>query len=98
MPESRGRRRGKTTPRTPEDAAARTPDGPPTTSRTARPAAPNPRWYVPVMLGLMLLGLAWIVVWYVSQNQYPVPGIGSWNLVVGFAIVLVGFLMTTRWR
>jgi len=98
MPESRGRRRRKTAPRTPEGAAERAPDGPTRTSRTAVPAAPNPRWYVPVMLGLMLLGLAWIVVWYVSENQYPVPGIGSWNLVVGFAIVLVGFLMTTRWR
>lgn len=98
MPESRGRRRRKSAPRTPEGAAARTPDGPVGGTRTARPAAPNPRWYVPVMLGLMVLGLAWIVVWYVTENQFPVPGIGSWNLVAGFAIVLVGFLMTTRWR
>ena len=30
--------------------------------------------------------------------QYPIPGIGAWNLVIGFGIAFVGFLMTTRWR
>lgn len=72
---------------------------------TAAPAAkvptvqgPNPRWYVPVMVGLMLLGLVWIVVFYLTQQQYPVPGIGLYNLGIGFGIAMVGFLMTTRWR
>jgi hypothetical protein len=30
--------------------------------------------------------------------QYPIPGIDAWNLVIGFGIAFVGFLMTTRWR
>ena len=59
---------------------------------------PTPRWYVAVMVGLMVLGLVWIVVFYLSQTQYPVPGWGNWNLVAGFGLVLVGFAMTTRWR
>ena len=50
------------------------------------------------MLGLMLLGLVWIVVYYLSGAKYPVPPLGAWNLGVGFAVVLVGFAMTTRWR
>lgn len=68
----------------------------------------NPPWFVPVMLGLMVLGLLWIVVFYVSQGRYPLPTIplpggqewtvGSWNLVIGFSFVLAGFVMTTRWR
>jgi hypothetical protein len=69
----------------------------------------NPPWFVPVMLGLMVLGLMWIVVFYVSQGQYPIPSlplpgrdepweVGNWNLVIGFAFVLAGFAMTTRWR
>lgn len=67
---------------------------------TAGPAVPkpNPRWWVPVMVGLMVLGLIWIVVFYITQQAYPVPGIGLWNLGLGFALAMAGFLMTTRWR
>jgi len=60
--------------------------------------APNPVWFKPVMFGFMLVGLAWIVVFYVSQSTLPVQSLGSWNILVGFGIMFVGFLMTTRWR
>ena len=50
------------------------------------------------MFGFMLLGLIWIIVFYVSQNQLPIPQLGSWNILVGFGIMFIGFLMTTRWR
>lgn len=71
---------------------------PTTTPAVAGPPAPNPRWYAPLMVGLMVLGLIWIVVFYITQQGYPVPGIGLWNLGIGFAIAMAGFLMTTRWR
>lgn len=58
----------------------------------------SPRWLVPVMLGLMILGLVWIVVTYIMRSEYPVPGIGQWNLAIGFALILAGFTLTTRWR
>jgi hypothetical protein len=58
----------------------------------------NPRWFVPVMLALMIIGLVWIVIFYISQQAYPVPGIGSWNLVAGFVFIMAGFLMTTKWH
>jgi hypothetical protein len=60
--------------------------------------APNPVWFKPVMFGFMLLGLAWIIVFYVSQGALPIPALESWNIVVGFGIAFIGFLMTTRWR
>lgn len=60
--------------------------------------APNPVWFKPIMFGLMLLGLVWILVYYISQTQYPIPGLGDANILVGFGIMFVGFLMTTRWR
>ena len=66
--------------------------------RTPGEAAPNPVWFKPVMFGFMLLGLIWIIVFYVSQNQYPIPALGAWNILVGFGIAFIGFLMTTRWR
>ncbi len=34
----------------------------------------NPPWFLPVMLTLMLLGLAWIVVTYLTQSAVPDPG------------------------
>ncbi|RFA17240.1 septation inhibitor protein [Subtercola boreus] len=66
--------------------------------RTSEESRPNPVWFKPVMFGFMLLGLTWIIVFYVSQGVLPVPGLGSWNILIGFGIAFIGFLMTTRWR
>ncbi len=59
----------------------------------------NPRWWVPTMLGLMVAGLVWLVVTYLSRgNYYPVPALKNWNLGVGFILIMAGFVMTTRWK
>ena len=60
--------------------------------------APNPIWFKPVMFGFMLVGLVWIIVFYLSQGSFPIPSITSWNILIGFGIMFIGFLMTTRWR
>ncbi|CAH0212742.1 MULTISPECIES: cell division protein CrgA [unclassified Microbacterium] len=70
----------------------------PVVERSEGEQAPNAVWFKPVMLGFMLLGLAWILVFYLSGSTLPIPGIGSWNLGIGLGIALIGFLMTTRWR
>jgi hypothetical protein len=33
------------------------------------------------MVGLLLLGLAWVVTYYLSQSKYPIPDIvtGTWR-------------------
>ena len=85
MPESRRRKKSASPSPTTSSAAPGTPK-------------PNPRWYAPLMVALMVAGLVWIVVFYITQQQYPIPGLGLWNLGIGFAIAMVGFLMTTRWR
>jgi hypothetical protein len=82
MPESRVRKQAAYTP--------------PAVRSTAN--KPSPRWWAPVMLGLMVLGLVWIVVFYITQTKYPIPKIENWNLAIGFGLLLVGFGMTTRWR
>jgi hypothetical protein len=75
-------------PRTkPEVAEARTGDN-----------TPNPIWFKPTMFGFMLIGLVWIIVFYLSQGSLPIPSVGSWNILIGFGIMFIGFLMTTRWR
>jgi len=66
--------------------------------RTGDESSPNPVWFKPVMFGFMLVGLVWIIVFYVSQGTLPVPDLGSWNILIGFGIAFIGFLMTTKWR
>ena len=58
----------------------------------------NPVWFKPVMFGLMLVGLIWILIYYIAGTGWPIPAIGPWNIAVGFGVMFAGFLMTTRWR
>jgi hypothetical protein len=64
----------------------------------ARPKDASPAWYAPTFVTLMLLGLLWIVIFYLSQGRFPVGSLGNWNLGVGAALLIGGFLMTTNWR
>lgn len=73
------------------------------TAATAQQAAaqaykPNPVWFKPVMFGLMIIGLLWIITYYISEGALPIRDWASWNIVAGFGIAILGFLMTTRWR
>ncbi|MBB5512782.1 hypothetical protein HD598_001469 [Neomicrococcus aestuarii] len=67
-------------------------------AREAKKNAPSPTWYKVIMFGLMILGLLWIIVYYLGGGLFPIPGIGGWNIFIGFGIAMVGFFMTTRWR
>jgi hypothetical protein len=58
----------------------------------------SPRWLVPVMIASFILGLIWIVIFYMTETRYPVPSLGSWNMLVGFGFISVGFTLATRWR
>lgn len=73
---------------------------PPPTSQAVQP---SPQWYKVTMVVLMVVGLAWIVATYIgtpssTSGGFPIPGIHNWNLAIGFAMMLSGFVMTTRWR
>jgi len=68
-----------------------------------RREAPNPVWFKPLMFGFMLLGLVWIVVYYITSATpaaiaLPIPPLGQGNMFVGFGLVLVGFMMTPWWK
>lgn len=77
---------------------AKSPSDPLSTRSSYEEPNDNPVWFKPIMFGLMLLGLAWILVYYISGTGWPIPTIGAWNIAVGFGIMFVGFLMTTRWK
>jgi len=58
----------------------------------------SPVWWAPTFVALMIVGLLWVVVYYISQGTYPIPKLGAWNIAVGLGTMMVGFLMTLRWR
>lgn len=67
----------------------------------------SPRWYAPTMVGLLVIGLLWVVTTYLFQGRYPIPYFvehhaSDWllngNLYVGFLIMMAGFLGLLRWR
>lgn len=63
----------------------------------------NAAWFKPVMFGFMLLGLVWIITYYVTSAQFPLGAgtpwnLENWNILIGFGIAMVGFMMSTRWK
>jgi hypothetical protein len=56
------------------------------------------RWVAPLMLAMFLIGLAWIVLFYVTASKSPIESIGSWNIVVGFGFIAAGFVVSTQWK
>lgn len=69
----------------------------------ARPSTPlgRGRGVVVGMLGCFLVGLVWIVVYYVTSQDASVPlvsELGNYNLIVGVAFMAVGFVYATHWE
>ncbi len=58
----------------------------------------NAAWWAPTMVGFFILGLLWIVVYYIAPDAPVIRTLGWWNVIVGFAFIGVGFGMSTRWR
>ncbi len=62
MPESKRRKR---------TASRETPQ-----TSAAQAYKPNPVWFKPVMFGLMIIGLLWIITFYISEGALPVSRLG----------------------
>ncbi len=71
---------------------------PPTSSATAVKISSGRTWVAPVMLALFLIGLVWIVMFYVTETKYPVGAWGNWNILVGFGFIAGGFGVSTQWK
>ncbi|MCZ7459212.1 MULTISPECIES: cell division protein CrgA [Streptomyces] len=85
MPKSRIRKKADFTP-------------PPSSKQATSIKLTNRSWVAPVMLALFLIGLAWIVVFYVTDGSLPVKTLGNWNIVVGFGFIAGGFAVSTQWK
>ncbi|MCK6210357.1 cell division protein CrgA [Georgenia sp. EYE_87] len=82
----------------PESKKRKKPDEKGHEPRPAAVPAVSPRWWAPTMVTLMVIGLVCVVLTYLTKGNLPVPGLGNWNLAIGFSIMIVGFFMTLRWR
>lgn len=88
MPKSKVRKKAVYTPPKSED-----------TPKKAKAVGPSHPAYIAVMLGLIVLGIAWMVVYYLAEDRIQFIGdLGSWNLLIGFAAMIGGLLMTMKWR
>jgi len=55
------------------------------------------------MVGFFIAGLFWIITYYISSTAYPLGSgtpfnIGAGNILTGFGLIMVGFVMSSRWR
>lgn len=71
---------------------------PPPAKQVANIKLTNRSWVAPVMLALFLIGLAWIVLFYVTEGDLPIKSLGNWNIVAGFGFIAAGFGVSTQWK
>jgi formate/nitrite transporter FocA (FNT family) len=59
----------------------------------------SPPWVGPGIVAGLIIGLAWIVVYYSTNDDVPgMSALGAWNLVVGFAFIIGAVILATTWR
>ena len=62
-------------------------------------AGPSSTWFVAFFIGLMLIGLAWLLVFQLAASVIPfMADLGPWNYAIAFAFMISGLLLTMRWR
>ena len=68
-------------------------------------AGPSSIWFVVLFCGLMLIGLAWLIVFQLAGSGPDVPSflqwmsnLNVWNYAIAFAFMITGLLLTMRWR
>lgn len=68
-------------------------------------AGPSSIWFVVLFLGLMLIGLVWLMVFQLAVTGSDAPPVlswmaelGPWNYAIAFAFMISGLLLTMRWR
>lgn len=91
VPESKGRKRDDYVP--PADKSDRKP--------VKIGSSP---WVAPTMVALFVIGLLWIVVFYIAGPDVPIMNTigGAYNalvnVLIGFAFITAGFIVSTKWR
>lgn len=68
-------------------------------------SGPSSVWFVVLFVGLMLIGLVWLLVFQLAASGPDTPSVlmwmselGPWNYAIAFAFMIAGLLLTMRWR
>ena len=57
------------------------------------------RWIAPAMCTCWVVGLLWIVTFYIAGDRIGVlRALGNWNLLIGMGLIALGFVFATRWE
>ena len=60
----------------------------------------SPRWVAPLMVALFIIGLLYVITFYLAGSS--VPGMSSLsaaaNIGIGFSFIIIGFFLSTKWR
>lgn len=60
------------------------------------------RWAAPMMVASGVIGLIWIVLFYMTAEadaSIPVlSDLGNWNIVVGMGYIVLAFVFSTKWE
>lgn len=70
------------------------------TAKARRTAAPGSRrWVPPVFITVGLLGVAWLVVYYIAGTMVPLmTTLGDWNILIGMGLMAASFIIATLWK
>jgi len=68
-------------------------------SLRAKVAAPSGPVFLGIMLGLFVIGLLWLIVYYLWGSDIAfMSNLGNWNFAIAFGLLVAGLIMTMRWR
>lgn len=68
--------------------------------RERRVAAPGSRrWVPPTFISLGILGVLWLVVYYIAGHTIPfMSDLGGWNVLIGMGAMAAAFAVSTLWK
>jgi hypothetical protein len=57
------------------------------------------RWVPPTFIAVGLLGVAWLITYYVAGSYIPfMDALGNWNILIGMGGMAAAFALATLWR
>ena len=57
------------------------------------------RWVPPTFITVGLLGVAWLITYYVAGPSIPyMSDLGNWNILIGMGGMAAAFVIATLWK
>jgi len=56
-------------------------------------------WVPPLFITVGLVGVAWLVVYYIAGSKVPVMNSwGNWNILIAMGLIAAAFSLATLWK